>query len=114
MNSEKNLIFLSSYRNHVFGCNTQRPPSIPTAVAPPPAQGLWDRMGEAIEGQGLNDVGFATAGRLGSCTSGPLLVVYSGAVWYRASTPEDVDEIVNSHLKQGKRVDRFVMVLKRS
>jgi len=41
-------------------------------------------------------------------------VVYPEGVWYRPATAEDVDEIVESHLKQGKRVDRLAMVLTRS
>jgi (2Fe-2S) ferredoxin len=42
------------------------------------------------------------------------MVVYPDGVWYRPTTAEDIDEIVESHLKQGKRVDRLVMVLARS
>jgi (2Fe-2S) ferredoxin len=42
------------------------------------------------------------------------MVVYPEGIWYRPTTPEDIDEIVDSHFKQGKRVDRLVMVLKRS
>jgi (2Fe-2S) ferredoxin len=41
-------------------------------------------------------------------------VVYPDGVWYRPTTPEDIDEIVESHLTQGKRVDRLVMVFARS
>jgi (2Fe-2S) ferredoxin len=42
------------------------------------------------------------------------MVVYPDGVWYRPTTPEDIDEIVEQHLKQGRRVDRLVMVLVRS
>ncbi|MBM3654919.1 MAG: (2Fe-2S) ferredoxin domain-containing protein, partial [Alphaproteobacteria bacterium] len=41
------------------------------------------------------------------------MVVYPEGVWYRPTTPEDVDEIYASHLKAGKRVDRLVMILSR-
>ncbi|MEY9591104.1 (2Fe-2S) ferredoxin [Bradyrhizobium yuanmingense] len=115
MNSEKEMELPQLYRHHVFACNTQRPPGHPHgSCGASGAQALWDRMGKAIEAQGLNDIGFTMAGCLGFCNSGPLLVVYPGGIWYRVTTPEDVDEIVKSHLKQGKRVDRLVMVLKRS
>ena len=30
------------------------------------------------------------------------MVVYPEGVWYRPTTPEDIDEIVESHFKQGK------------
>ncbi|UQD74292.1 (2Fe-2S) ferredoxin domain-containing protein [Bradyrhizobium japonicum] len=115
MNSEKEFHLPQLYRHHVFACNTQRPPNHPHgSCGASGAQALWDRMGKAIEAQGLDDIGFATAGCLGFCNSGPLLVVYPDGVWYRATTPEDVDEIVISLLKHGQRVDRLVIVLKRS
>ncbi|WP_407185425.1 (2Fe-2S) ferredoxin domain-containing protein [Bradyrhizobium centrosematis] len=115
MSSEAEVVLPQIYRHHVFACDTQRPPDHPHgSCGASGAQTLWDRMSKAIEAKGLNDTGFATAGCLGFCNTGPLLVVYPDGVWYRVRTPEDVDEIVNSHLDQGKRVDRLVVVLKRS
>jgi (2Fe-2S) ferredoxin len=71
-------------------------------------------MGKALEAQRLTDIGFTAAGCLGFCSAGPLMVVYPDGVWYRPTTTEDIDEIVESHLKRGQRVDRLVMVLKRN
>jgi len=78
------------------------------------AQPLWDRLGKAIETQKLSHVGFTATGCLGFCDAGPLLVVYPDGVWYRPTTAVDIVDIVDSHLKQGVRVDRLVMVLTRS
>ncbi len=103
------------YRHHVFACLTQRPPSHPRgSCGASGAQALWERLGRAIEVAQLTDVGFTASGCLGFCAAGPLMVVYPDGVWYRPATPEDVDEIVESHLKQGRRVDRLVMVLTRN
>lgn len=102
------------YKHHVFACHTQRPPGHPRgSCGSLGAQPLWDRMGKAIEAQRLIDIGFTAAGCLGFCNAGPLMVVYPEGVWYRPATPEDIDEIVESHFKQGKRVDRLVVVLTR-
>lgn len=102
------------YRLHAFGCVTQRPPSHPRgSCGASGSQPLWDRLAKAIEVRGLGDVGFTASGCLGFCAAGPLLVVYPEGIWYRPTTPEDVDEIVESHLVNGKRVDRLVMVLRR-
>ena len=99
----------------MFACYTQRPPSHPRgSCGASGAVALWDRMGKALEAQGLTDIGFTAAGCLGFCSAGPLMVVYPDGVWYRPTTTEDIDEIVESHLKQGQRVDRLVMVLKRN
>ena len=59
MNSEKEMEFPQVYRHHVFACNTQRPPGhAHGSCGASGAQALWDRMGKAIEAQGLNDIGF--------------------------------------------------------
>jgi len=102
------------YKAHVFACHTQRPPQHPRgSCGASGAQPLWDRLGKAIETQRLTDIGFTASGCLGFCSVGPLMVVYPEGIWYRPQTPEDIDEIVESHFKQGKRVDRLVMVLSR-
>jgi (2Fe-2S) ferredoxin len=102
------------YRHHVFACHTQRPPGHPRGSCGAAGGGpLWERLGKAIEAQGLTDIGFTASGCLGFCGAGPLMVVYPDGVWYRPSAPEDIDEIVESHLKQGRRVDRLIMVLAR-
>ncbi|MFA5952149.1 MAG: (2Fe-2S) ferredoxin domain-containing protein [Hyphomicrobium sp.] len=104
------------YKHHVFACSTQRPPNHPrgscgAAGAPP----LWDQLAKALETQGLTaDIGFTASGCLGFCRAGPLLVVYPEGIWYRPTTPEDIDEIVEQHFKRGKRVDRLVMMLAKS
>jgi (2Fe-2S) ferredoxin len=102
------------YKHHVFACHTQRPPGHPRgSCGAVGAQPLWDRLGKAIETQGLAEIGFTASGCLGFCKAGPLMVVYPEGVWYRPTSPDDIDEIVEQHLKQGKRVDRLVMVLTR-
>jgi (2Fe-2S) ferredoxin len=42
--------------------------------------------------------------------AGPVMVIYPEGIWYRAATAEDVDEIFEQHVKQGKLVERLVMV----
>jgi (2Fe-2S) ferredoxin len=103
------------YRHHVFACYTQRPPGHPRgSCGSAGAQPLWDRMGKAIEKDRLVDIGFTASGCLGFCKAGPLMVVYPEGVWYRPATAEDIDEIVESHFKGDKRVDRLAVVLTRS
>jgi len=102
------------YRHHAFACHTQRPPGHPRgSCGALGAQPLWDRMGKAIETGRLSDIGFTASGCLGFCSAGPLMVVYPEGVWYRPTTAADIDEIVESHFKQGRRVDRLVVVPKR-
>jgi (2Fe-2S) ferredoxin len=103
------------YKHHVFACHTQRPPGHPRgSCGASGAQPLWDRMSKALEAGRLTDIGFTASGCMGFCSAGPLMVVYPEGVWYRPTTTEDIDEIVESHFKHGKRVDRLVMVLSRN
>jgi (2Fe-2S) ferredoxin len=49
-----------------------------------------------------------TCGSVGFCAIGPAVLVYPDGVWYAHVTPEDVPEIVESHLKRGIPVERLV------
>ena len=102
------------YKRHVFACYTQRPAGHPRGScgelggAP-----LWDRLSKRLEAERLGEVGFTAAGCLGFCRAGPLMVVYPEGVWYAPKTSEDIDEIVDAHLKGGALVERLVVVLQR-
>ena len=49
------------------------------------------------------------AGCLDRCAGGPAVVVYPEAVWYTFIDNSDIDEIVESHLKNGVVVERLLM-----
>jgi len=49
------------------------------------------------------------AGCLDRCAGGPVAVVYPEAVWYTFVDQQDIDEIVESHLKNGRIVERLVL-----
>ena len=46
---------------------------------------------------------------LGPCRSGPTIVVYPENTWYGGVREADVEEIVQSHFIDGRRVDRLVL-----
>lgn len=47
-------------------------------------------------------------GSVGFCAIGPAVLVYPDGIWYAHVSVEDVPEIIESHLKGGKAVDRLV------
>ena len=49
------------------------------------------------------------AGCLDRCAAGPVAVVYPDAVWYSYVNNDDIDEIVESHLKNGRVVERLLV-----
>ena len=58
-----------------------------------------------LNGQGK--VRINKAGCLDRCEEGPVLVIYPEAVWYTYVDEQDIDEIVDSHLINGKVVERL-------
>ena len=47
------------------------------------------------------------AGCLDRCDLGPVLVVYPEGVWYSYVDQEDIEEIIQEHLVQGRVVERL-------
>lgn len=58
---------------------------------------------------GAGQVRVNRAGCLGRCLSGPVAVVYPEGVWYNWVDLSDLDEIVESHLKNGRIVERLLV-----
>jgi (2Fe-2S) ferredoxin len=49
------------------------------------------------------------AGCMDRCAGGPVAVVYPEATWYTFVDRQDIDEIVESHLKNGQVVQRLLL-----
>ena len=65
---------------------------------------------ERIQALGLSGAGqirINKAGCLDRCELGPVLVVYPDAIWYTYVDQSDIDEIIDSHLLNGKPVERL-------
>ena len=56
----------------------------------------------------LWDVAVTGCECLGPCFDGPNLVVYPDGVWYAGARPEDVPDLVDQHLADGRTVARLV------
>jgi (2Fe-2S) ferredoxin len=49
-----------------------------------------------------------TCGSVGFCAIGPAVLVYPDGIWYAHVQPEDVPEIIEEHLVNGRPVARLV------
>lgn len=98
------------YRCHVFCCLNVRPAGHPRGCCS--AKGsvkLRDYMKARAKELGLSDVRVNASGCLDRCELGPTVVIYPEAVWYTCPTRADVDEILETHLVRGGRVERLML-----
>jgi (2Fe-2S) ferredoxin len=58
---------------------------------------------------GLKNVRINNSGCLDRCELGPSVVIYPEGVWYSCATKEDIDEVLQTHLVGGGRVDRLML-----
>ena len=75
------------------------------------AQAAFDRCKSQAKARGLLGAGKVRvnkAGCLDRCAGGPIAVVYPEAVWYTYVDQDDIDEIVQSHLRDGVVVQRLL------
>jgi len=101
----------SYYRRHIFFCLNERTNGEDSCSQHGAKEG-FDRCKAAVKSLGLAGKGGVRvnkAGCLDRCAGGPVAVVYPDAVWYTYVDPEDVDEIVRSHLRDGQVVERLVL-----
>ncbi|WP_029012504.1 (2Fe-2S) ferredoxin domain-containing protein [Niveispirillum irakense] len=99
------------YRAHVFCCTNEREPGHPRGCCKERgADELRDYMKKKATGLGLGkQVRVNNAGCLDRCELGPCLVIYPEGVWYSFTDKADIDEILQTHLIEGKRVERLML-----
>ncbi len=100
---------MSHFQHHVFFCCNQRAEG-ESCCANHGASELRAYAKDQIKSLGLNGVAKTRinhAGCLDRCDQGPVMVVYPEAVWYTYVDKDDIDEIIESHLRQGRPVERL-------
>jgi (2Fe-2S) ferredoxin len=100
----------SYYRHHVFFCLNEREPGERECCANKNAVAMQAYAKERVKKLGLAGEGKVRvnkAGCLDRCELGPCVVVYPDNVWYTYVDESDIDEIVESHLRDGRTVERL-------
>jgi (2Fe-2S) ferredoxin len=101
------------YERHLFFCTNDRGTSAErpscnqcgSAALREYAKAKVKKLG--MSGQGK--VRINTSGCLDRCEQGPVCVVYPEGTWYTFIDEEDVDEIIEDHLINGKLVERLLL-----
>ena len=102
---------MAKFQRHVFICTRNRGEGHPRGCCSSKGSDeLVSALKSGVVERGLRRVVRAQeAGCLDQCTRGATMVVYPEGTWYGAVTREDVDEIIDSHLVQGRAVDRLII-----
>ena len=103
---------MSYYRYHVFFCTNQRDDGT-QCCQECNARQMRDYAKQRSKELGIagqrGKVRINTAGCLNRCEKGPVVVVYPDDVWYTYVDQEDIDEIINEHLVNGRVVERLTI-----
>ena len=68
---------------------------------------------DELRAEGMNrDVRVDSVDCLGLCKHGPNLVVYPGGTWYLGVVEQDVQEVVQRHLKNSEPVEHLAAELR--
>lgn len=100
--TRENKIAMGLYKNHVLICGG-------TGCHSGKSKVIFDKFNSELAN--INDSRLAQVimtGCFGLCAKGPIVIIYPQGTFYAHVKPEDVSEIINSHLVNGKLVDRLV------
>ena len=100
---------MSHYQHHVFFCCNQRAGGA-ACCNDHHALEMRDYAKAKVKSLDLSGPGKARinmAGCMDRCEQGPVIVVYPDAVWYTYIDKEDIDEIIEEHLVNGRVVERL-------
>jgi (2Fe-2S) ferredoxin len=98
------------YKKHIFFCINQKDNG-KACCQDHDASFFRDYAHQRLSELGLIGAGLYRvnkSGCLGRCELGPILVVYPDEIWYTYESREDIDEIIDSHLLNGKIVQRLL------
>jgi (2Fe-2S) ferredoxin len=99
---------MPKFEKHIFICMNQREPGHARGCCDPTGQGELQRLFKTkLAQRGLKLVRANKSGCLDQCELGPTVVVYPDGVFYGGVQPQDVDEIIESHILDGQPVERL-------
>ena len=100
----------SYFERHIFFCTNERTNG-ENCCAQHGAVAAFEYCKKQVGQAGLAGPGKVRvnkAGCLDRCAGGPVAVVYPEGVWYSYVDNDDIDEIIESHLKNGQVVERLL------
>ena len=101
---------MSYYKRHIFFCTNEREDGSQSCQQCN-ARAMRDYAKKRSKELGIagqkGKVRVNVAGCLNRCDEGPVAVVYPDDVWYTYVDEDDIDEIIEEHLANGRVVKRL-------
>jgi (2Fe-2S) ferredoxin len=99
------------YKHHIFFCINERIDGRASCndCNAKKLQDYAKRKIKEMKLSGAGQVRVNKAGCLDRCEEGPVAVVYPAGVWYHFVDEQDIDEICESHLRDGQPVERLML-----
>ncbi len=95
---------------HLFVCTNRRPDGHKRgSCAARGSEHLRDYMKARSKELGIKNIRVNTAGCLDRCELGPCLVIYPEGVWYKITSPTDIDQILVEHVINAGRVTALML-----
>jgi (2Fe-2S) ferredoxin len=100
------------FKHHLFFCLNERSNGENCCVQHNAFE-LFTYAKNRIKELGLSGAGkirVNKAGCLDACNLGPVMVIYPEGTWYTFIDADDIEEIIQSHLLEGRPVERLLAV----
>ncbi|HUW25515.1 MAG TPA: (2Fe-2S) ferredoxin domain-containing protein [Gallionella sp.] len=101
---------MSFFDKHVFFCTNQREDGGDCCNkhgAQKARDYVKDKVKELELSTHRNSIRINSAGCMGRCEEGPVIVIYPEGIWYTYRNETDLDEIIGEHLRHGRIVERL-------
>ena len=102
---------MSYYHRHIFFCiNDRGSDSDRSSCNQCGSAEIREYAKKKIKGLGMSGPGKIRVNKslcMDRCEEGPICVVYPEGIWYTYVDESDIDEIIESHLLNGKPVERL-------
>jgi (2Fe-2S) ferredoxin len=97
------------YRRHIFFCCNKREDGSPCCQNHDAdrVHAYAKQRVKQLNIAGPDGVRVNKAGCMDRCSEGPIAVVYPEGVWYSYTDKDDIDEIIEEHLLNGRVVERL-------
>jgi (2Fe-2S) ferredoxin len=102
---------MARFERHVFVCTNERPPGHPKGCCKEKgSEAVRDALKAELHRRGLKGIVRAnSAGCLDACAFGVSMVIYPDGIWYGGVKVDDVHEIIETTILNGKVIERLLI-----